>query len=154
MNIIDYLAPILVMGGLAVALAVILAITSSLLQRGAEYKVRVTNDGNQWVVRKWGENLMDVLSDAGYGIMAACAGSGTCGTCRVKILEGLEEPTPAQLGPLKGKLREEGWVLSCQTTVTDDLVIELFEPLVQSWPKDKEDKEKRECSECSQPCKS
>lgn len=150
MDLVDYLIPILVMGGLAVALAVILGIVSSLLRRGVEYKVRVMNDGNQLVVTKWGENLMDLLHDAGYGIVANCASAGTCGTCRVKILEGLEEPTPAQHGPLGERLRKEGWVLSCQTIVTGDLVIELFERMVESWPEDIETK--GECSACGQPC--
>ena len=129
----SYLVPIAALGGLAVFVGAILALVSRLLKVEKEFKVRVTNDGNELAV-EWGANLMDALKGAGYGIMASCGGQGVCGTCRVKIIEGLDKPTAAQLGPLKGKLRQEGWVLSCQTQVRGDLVIELFAPLVSSWP--------------------
>lgn len=141
------------MGGMAVVLAIILVIVRNYLRVEAEYKVRITNDGNQLTVR-WGAKLLDVLSEAGYGIMSTCGGGGTCGTCRVKIVEGIDEPTTAQVGPLKENLRKEGWVLACQTSVYNDLVIELFEPLVQSWPercnlkKQEETKQGASCSAC------
>ena len=129
----SFLAPIATLGGLAIFVGVILALVSRLLRVEKEFKVRVTNDGNELTI-EWGANLMDALIGAGYGMMASCGGQGVCGTCRVKIIEGLDRPTAAQLGPLKGKLRREGWVLSCQTQVREDLVIELFAPLVSSWP--------------------
>ncbi len=122
--------------GLAAFVGLILVLVSRLLRVEQEFLVKITNDENQ-VTMDWGANLMDALKAAGYGMMASCGGQGVCGTCRVKAIEGLEEPTAAQLGPLKGKLRQEGWVLSCQTQVRNDLVIELFAPLVSTWPEEK-----------------
>jgi ferredoxin len=83
------------------------------------------------------QNLLQALKKAGYDLFAQCGGKGTCATCRVKVLEGLppEQITPAMLGPLSDKLRKEGWVLSCQISLKNDLKIELFKPLVMSWPK-------------------
>ncbi|MFQ6033565.1 MAG: (Fe-S)-binding protein [Candidatus Bipolaricaulia bacterium] len=129
----SFLVPVLTLAGLAIFVGVILALVSRLLKVEQEFQVQVTNGGNELTV-EWGANLMEALKSAGYGMMASCGGQGVCGTCRVKIIAGLDEPTAAQLGPLKGKLRQEGWVLSCQTQVKEDLVIELFAPLVSSWP--------------------
>ena len=129
----NFVIPIATLAGLAIFVGAVLALLSRLLKVEKEFKVRVVNDGNELVVG-WGTNLLEALKAAGYGMMAACGGQGVCGTCRVKVIEGLEKPTAAQLGPLKGKLREEGWVLSCQTQVKNDLVIELFAPLVSAWP--------------------
>jgi ferredoxin len=129
----NFLVPIATLGGLAIFVGAILALVSRLLKMEKEFRVKITNDGNELTV-EWDANLMEALKAAGYGLMASCGGTGVCGTCRVKIIEGLDEPTPAQLGPLKGDLRKEGWVLSCQTQVKDNLVIELFAPLVSSWP--------------------
>ena len=129
----NFAIPIATLAGLAIFVGAVLALLSRLLRVEKEFKVKIVNDGNEITV-DWNANLLEALKAAGYGMMAACGGAGVCGTCRVRIIEGLDEPTPAQLGPLKGKLREEGWVLSCQTQVKNDLVIELFEPLVSAWP--------------------
>lgn len=145
----SFLVPIATLGGLAVFVGIVLAWVSRLLRVEEEFKVNVTNDGNEITV-DWGANLMDALKAVGYGMMASCGGQGVCGTCRVKIIEGLEEPTAAQLGPLKGKLRQEGWVLSCQTQVRGDLVIELFAPLVSSWPEEQAEQEVKELSSAAQ----
>jgi len=129
----NFLIPVATLGGLAVFVGLILTLVSRLLKVEKEFTVRVTNDGNEFTVG-WNANLAEALKAAGYGIMTSCGGQGVCGTCRVRIIEGLDEPSPAQVGPLKGKLRKEGWVLSCQVQVQNDLVIELFAPLVSSWP--------------------
>ena len=129
----SFVVPIATLAGLAIFVGSVLALLSRVLKVEKEFKVKVVNDGNELTVG-WNANLLEALKAAGYGMMAACGGQGVCGTCRVRVIEGLEEPTPAQLGPLKGKLREEGWVLSCQTQVQNDLVIELFAPLVSAWP--------------------
>ncbi|MFQ5796336.1 MAG: (Fe-S)-binding protein [Candidatus Bipolaricaulia bacterium] len=145
-----YLYAVLGMGGIAAFLAALLAISTSFLSVEQEFKVKITNNGAV-LTMNWGDNLMNTLKKPyGYTLMASCGGSGTCATCRVKAIEGVDEPTPAQLGPMSAKLRNQDYILSCQTSVRNDLVIELFEPLVTTWP-DEVVEEEEEVEEFSSP---
>ncbi len=131
-----YLVPVATMALMAISVALVLGILKNVLTAEGEARVKIVNDGNELVL-PLEQNLMQALKKAGYDLFAQCGGKGTCATCRVKVLEGLapEQITPAMLGPLSDKLRKEGWVLSCQISMKSDLVIELFKPLVMSWPK-------------------
>lgn len=131
-----YLVPVATMALMAISVALVLGLVKNLLTAEGEAKVKIVNDGNELVL-PLEQNLMQALKKAGYDLFAQCGGKGTCATCRVKVLEGLkpEQITPAMLGPLSDKLRKEGWVLSCQISLKNDLKIELFKPLVMGWPK-------------------
>ncbi len=131
-----YLVPVATMALMAISVALILGVVKNLLTVEGEAKVTIVNDGNELVLPVE-QNLMQALKKAGYDLFAQCGGKGTCATCRVKVLAGLapEQITPAMLGPLSDKLRKEGWVLSCQISLKNDLKIELFKPLVMAWPK-------------------
>jgi len=131
-----YIVPVATMALMAISVALVLGLVKNLLTVEGEAKVKIVNDGNELVL-PLEQNLMQALKKAGYDLFAQCGGKGTCATCRVKVLEGLspEQITPAMLGPLSDKLRKEGWVLSCQISLKNDLKIELFKPLVMNWPK-------------------
>lgn len=67
-----------------------------------------------------GEKLHDVLARAGIYLPAFCGGKGTCGKCKVKILQGnLENVTPD----------ENGYVLSCKAIIKEDLTVFLPEQI-------------------------
>ncbi|MCX8103854.1 MAG: 2Fe-2S iron-sulfur cluster-binding protein [Candidatus Bipolaricaulota bacterium] len=129
------LMPVATMALMAISVALILGLVKNLLTVEGEARVKIVNDGNELVL-PLEQNLMQALKKAGYDLFAQCGGKGTCATCRVKVLEGLapERITPAMLGPLSDKLRKEGWVLSCQISLKNDLKVELFKPLVMAWP--------------------
>mgnify|MGYP004732537919 FL=1 len=65
--------------------------------------------------------LLDVARSANVAIDAPCSGNGSCGKCRVKLLEGMVE------GPKTGHITEEeyadGWRLSCASKVASDVVV-------------------------------
>ncbi len=65
-----------------------------------------------------GANVLEVARNAGISIDAPCGGAGTCGKCRLKLLEGEVEG-----GKNKRKPQEynEGWRLACQSTVVGDV---------------------------------
>lgn len=60
-----------------------------------------------------GQNLSDYLTRAGYPLHADCGGKGTCGKCRVKLVEGHLYDSPACTSYAKPDA--DGYVLACRT---------------------------------------
>jgi NADH-quinone oxidoreductase subunit C len=106
-------------------------------------KVKIANRQAEIEV-KAGTKLLEALAEKGYRLMSNCGGVGSCGMCRVKVLEGLKEPKEEYFGPLSEDLRKAGWVLACQLPVETDLVIQLEEKLVERWPGEEVEEEKEE----------
>lgn len=68
-----------------------------------------------------GTTLLAAARQAGVGLRAVCGGRGTCGTCRVRVLEGsVSPPTPAEQEALS-----EGFRLACQTQALSDVRIDV-----------------------------
>ncbi len=68
-----------------------------------------------------GENVLRAAQRAGIEIDAPCAGNGTCGKCRVRLISGaLEMPQNPRL-PYADY--EEMWRLACQSKVVGDAVV-------------------------------
>lgn len=61
-----------------------------------------------------GESLMEAMHRAGVKLNAPCGGNHSCGKCRVKVLEGTEQPVSAEEKRLIAeKDIAEGWRLAC-----------------------------------------
>ena len=73
-----------------------------------------------------GTNLLEAADQAGLYIEGDCAGKGTCGKCRVKIVEGeAGNPTRADKKHLSEKELNEGWALSCQRRIKNNITVEV-----------------------------
>lgn len=131
----QFIIPVVSMAAFALVVAAVLAWVSQTLSLEGEAKVKIANNGHVMTF-PLGVNLMNTMAQQGYSLMAQCAGGGTCATCRIKVISGIDEPNSAMLGPISPKLQKEGWILSCQTTVMNDIEIELFDALVTSWPEE------------------
>lgn len=82
-----------------------------------------------------GANLLEALEGVGYRLLTQCGRKGQCATCRVRVREGAREWTQKEQGAaLTPRQKGQGWVLSCQVAVHNDMEIELFKPLVLRWP--------------------
>jgi len=68
-----------------------------------------------------GENLLELAGRAGVPMDAPCGGSGTCGKCRVQLLEGGVDTVPSRHISLEE--RRNGWVLACKSTVKEDCTV-------------------------------
>jgi len=68
-----------------------------------------------------GITLLEAARKAGVLIVAICGGDGICGRCRVQIRSGVVEAAPTAL--LSREEIQDGWVLACQTRVTEDVEI-------------------------------
>ena len=68
-----------------------------------------------------GTTLLDAARQAGVLIASICGGDGICGRCRVQILSGAVDATPTAL--LTRDEIQEGYVLACQTRVTEAIEV-------------------------------
>ena len=62
-----------------------------------------------------GENLLELARRANVAIDAPCSGNGSCGKCRVKLVEGTVE-SPKTLH-ISDEEFADGWRLSCSSRV-------------------------------------
>lgn len=75
-----------------------------------------------------GERLLDIFNANKVGISQSCDGNGSCTTCRVIILKGLENCSPrTEIEAERAHERsfENNERLSCQTAAADDLTVEI-----------------------------
>ena len=70
-----------------------------------------------------GDNLLELARRANVAIDAPCSGNGSCGKCRVKLIEGELETIPSR--HITAEEYEAGWRLSCNCKVASDCV-EIF----------------------------
>lgn len=80
--------------------------------------------GKRWTVAP-ASNLLDALNAGGCKVPYSCR-AGSCHACLVRCLSG--EPADAKPEALDRFQRAEGWRLSCQCLVVQDLVVEVFDP--------------------------
>lgn len=68
-----------------------------------------------------GENLLELARRANVAIDAPCSGNGSCGKCRVKLVEGMVE-SPKTLH-ISDEEFADGWRLSCSSRVIEDVTV-------------------------------
>ena len=68
-----------------------------------------------------GDNLLELARRANVAIDAPCSGNGSCGKCRVKLLEGTVEGL--QTSHITDEDYAAGWRLSCASKVSSDVTV-------------------------------
>jgi uncharacterized 2Fe-2S/4Fe-4S cluster protein (DUF4445 family) len=76
-----------------------------------------------------GTTLFSAAHWIGLPIDSTCGGRGTCGKCKVQVLQGGLEVTPSDRKQLRPGELEEGWRLSCQAKVYQDTIVTVPELL-------------------------
>ena len=68
-----------------------------------------------------GDNLLELARRANVAIDAPCSGNGSCGKCRVQLLEGELQSFPSR--HISDEEYEAGWRLSCNCKVMSDVTV-------------------------------
>jgi len=68
-----------------------------------------------------GDNLLELARRGNVAIDAPCSGNGSCGKCRVKLIEGQLETIPSR--HISQEEFEAGWRLSCNCKVVGDCTV-------------------------------
>ena len=119
----------------AVVLALVLVILFAKSKLVASGPVKLNINGEKEVEVSAGGKLLNILADEKLFVSSACGGGGTCGQCKVNILEGGGEILQTELSHITKKEAKEGCRLSCQVAVKQDMKIEVPEEVfgVKKW---------------------
>ncbi len=72
-----------------------------------------------------GTTLFSAAHWIGLPIDSTCGGRGTCGKCKVRVVEGASEVTTADHRLLRKDEVDNGWRLSCQARIYEDIACEV-----------------------------
>lgn len=92
--------------------------------QGHEIKVTFQPSGRSVYVLP-GTVLLEAAGRAGVILQTPCGGKGTCGKCRVRLMDAPLKPSPASVGTLSPEQVEQGYRLACCTPVDAPMVVEV-----------------------------
>ncbi len=119
-------------GTVLLLVAVILLARQRLVPSG---DVRLEINGQRTLLVPVGGKLLQTLASQNLFLSSACGGGGTCAQCKCLIEAGGGDMTPTERGHFTRRQEREGWRLSCQLPVRQDMRIRVPESVfgVQRW---------------------
>ena len=111
----------------------ILLLAKSRLTPSGNVKIVINEDKEVETPR--GGNVLNTLQSKGIFLSSACGGGGTCGQCRLQVLDGGGVILPTETGFFTRKQIKDHWRLGCQTKVRNDLDIRVPEEIfgIKEW---------------------
>ena len=118
---------------LALLLVVILLVAKKYLVPSGN--VRITINDKKAVEVPTGSSLLSTLANDKIFLPSACGGGGSCGQCRVRIVEGGSEALPTEKVHYSRKELNNDWHIGCQVKVKNDMKILVPESVlgVKEW---------------------
>jgi Na+-transporting NADH:ubiquinone oxidoreductase subunit F len=113
--------------GIATFLAVLMVIADATIANYGEVTI-TANEKKEYTVRG-GRSLLSTLMAEELFIPSACGGRGSCGLCKVKVLEGAGQILPTELPWLNDDEKANQIRLSCQVKVKQDMRIRIPDEL-------------------------
>ncbi|MYL24256.1 NADH:ubiquinone reductase (Na(+)-transporting) subunit F [Halomonas alkaliantarctica] len=114
--------------------AIILAARSKLVSSG-DVTIEVNGDPEHTLSTQAGGKLLNTLAANGIFLSSACGGGGSCAQCKCRVEEGGGSILPTEESHFTMREKKEGWRLSCQVPVKQDMKIEVPEEVfgVKKW---------------------
>ncbi len=111
---------------------VILSARSQLVSSG---DVTININGEKDVTVAAGGKLLQTLAEANLFLPSACGGGGSCAQCRCVVSEGGGSMLPTEESAFTKREANEGWRLSCQVPVKQNMKVEVPEEVfgVKQW---------------------
>jgi Na+-transporting NADH:ubiquinone oxidoreductase subunit F len=119
----------------AIVLALVLVILFARGRLVSTGNVSIEINGEKTITVPAGGKLLQTLSDADLFLASACGGGGTCAQCKCVVQEGGGAMLPTEESHFTRREASEGWRLSCQTAVKQDMKIRVPEEVfgVKQW---------------------
>ncbi len=119
----------------AVVVALVMVILAARSKLVASGNINIEINGEKTIQVPAGGKLLQTLAEADLFLASACGGGGTCAQCKCVVSEGGGSLLPTEESHFTRREAHEGWRLSCQTPVKQDLKIEIPEEVfgVKQW---------------------
>ncbi len=119
----------------AMMLALVLLILFARARMVSTGEVTILINGERKLTVPAGGKLLQTLSEANLFLASACGGGGTCAQCKCIVSEGGGSMLPTEEGHFTRRDAAEGWRLSCQTAVKQDMEIQVPDEVfgVKQW---------------------
>ncbi|MEJ5258828.1 MAG: 2Fe-2S iron-sulfur cluster binding domain-containing protein [Anaerohalosphaeraceae bacterium] len=125
--VLEIIRDVLAVSSTAAFLTLILVVCEGLILNYGSCEVMINGSRKETV--QGGKSLLSSLQEKKIFIPSACGGRGTCGVCKVKVLEGGGPLLPTETPLLTKQEQQAGVRLSCQVKVRGPLAIEIPEEL-------------------------
>tara|TARA_B100000795_G_scaffold208889_1_gene162394 strand:+ start:600 stop:1829 length:1230 start_codon:yes stop_codon:yes gene_type:complete len=114
--------------------AIIIVARAQLVSSGA-VTISINDDPEKAITVAAGDKLLQTLSAQGIFLASACGGGGTCAQCRCIIKDGGGSMLATEESHFTMREAKDGWRLSCQVAVKQNMVIEVEEDVfgVKQW---------------------
>jgi len=127
---LTYLVSTLIFTGLILILVgIILFVEAKIVQKG-DRRIVINADEDKTIETPIGTTLLASLARDGIFIPSACGGGGSCGMCKCKVTEGVDDFLPTELAHLSRKEKMDNIHLACQLKVKDDIQILIPEEIL------------------------
>ena len=132
---IDLLFGVVSFTGVVLLLVLVIIGARRQLVSTGDVSIEINGDSSNTVVTASGNKLLQTLAENKIFLSSACGGGGTCSQCKCQVLEGGGSILPTEESHFSLKERNEGWRLSCQVAVKNDLKIKIPEEVfgVKEW---------------------
>ena len=109
----------------AIVLVLVLIILAARSRLVATGQVNIVVNDERTIQSPVGTKLLSALASSKLFVASACGGGGTCGQCRVKVMEGGGAILPTETSHINRRQAAAGERLSCQVAVKQDMRIEV-----------------------------
>ncbi|MCK9503577.1 MAG: NADH:ubiquinone reductase (Na(+)-transporting) subunit F [Porticoccaceae bacterium] len=118
-----------------IVLALVLVILSARAKLVSSGNVQILINDEKTITVPAGDKLLQTLSSQGIFLASACGGGGSCAQCKCIVNEGGGAMLPTEEAHFNRREAKEGWRLSCQTPVKQDMKIHVPEDVfgVKQW---------------------
>ncbi|BCD96680.1 NADH:ubiquinone reductase (Na(+)-transporting) subunit F [Marinagarivorans cellulosilyticus] len=115
-----------------VLVGIILSARAKLVESG---DVTILVNGEKEIVTAAGGKLLQTLAGAGLFLPSACGGGGSCAQCKCIVESGGGEMLPTEASHFTKREAKDGWRLSCQVPVKENMHIEVEDDVfgVKQW---------------------
>lgn len=118
-----------------IILALVLMIMAARARLVSSGDVDIVINDERTITVPAGGKLLQTLAASDLFLPSACGGGGTCAQCKCRVLDGGGSMLPTEESSFTRRDAREGWRLSCQTPVKQDMRIEVPDEVfgIKQW---------------------
>jgi Na+-transporting NADH:ubiquinone oxidoreductase subunit F len=123
-NFDSVMAAALIFLAIVLVLVIVLLIAKKKLVATGKVTLDI-NEGSKKIETDSGKSLLSTLGDNGVHLSSACGGKGSCGQCKIQVVEGGGEMLPTEAVHFTRRQMKDNWRLGCQVKVKGDMELKV-----------------------------